>query len=307
MITMHYPKPHGDKIQALLGNTKLPADDHPRVLLAIKRYKSWIKEIDQIEGVGDHLVELLIESLNRYKTSIDIDLVFDSQNDFLYRQKGQLKLDNTVLEEFLPRLVGRVFADLLDSRDLIIGPTNAFSQLHFNSDLLSSTSGGGMAVRSKDHDFALARPLFLKASHHEDFRDSHKTKTHLAYVAAEIKTNLDKTMFQEASATAYDLKLALPQSRYFLLCEWLDMTPISTATSAIEEVIVLRRARRISADLRGHFATLAGRSENRDAFRDYLTNHPLSPDAFHRFLFHVRRLLGNGDETELVVLDRGWF
>ena len=306
-MTTFYPTPHGDKIQALRGNTKLPTDDHPRVLLATRRYESWIKEIDQIEGVGDQLVELLTASLNRYKTSIDIDLVFNSRNDFLYRQKGQLKLDNTVLEEFLPRLVGRVFADLLDSRGLIIGPTNAFSQLHFNSDLLSSTAGGGMAVRSKDHDFALARSLFLKASHHEDFRDSRETKTNLAYVAAEIKTNLDKTMFQEASATAYDLKLALPQSRYFLLCEWLDMTPISTATTAIEEVIVLRKARRISADLRGRFATSAGRFENRDAFKHYLTNHPLSSDAFRRFLFHVKRLLGSGDETDQVVLDRGWF
>ena len=94
-----------------------------------------------------------------------------------------------------------------------------------------------MTVRSKDHDFAMARPLFLKASHHDNFSKSREAKTHLAYVAAEIKTNLDKTMFQEASATAYDLKLALPNSRYFLLCEWLDMTPISTAVTAIEEVI----------------------------------------------------------------------
>lgn len=52
-----------------------------------------------------------------------------------------------------------------------------------------------MAVRSKDHDFALARPLFLRASHHKDFRDPREARTHLAYVAAEIKTNLDKTMF----------------------------------------------------------------------------------------------------------------
>ena len=306
-MNMFYPTPHGDKIQALIENNKLPADDLPRVLSAIKRYRAWITEIDQIDGVGDQLVEPLIASLNRYKISIDLDLVFDSRKDFLYRQKGQLKLDNTVLEEFLPRLVGRVFADHLDSRGLLIGPTNAFSQLHFNSDLLNALSGGGMTVRSKDHDFALARPLFLKASHHADFRESRKTKTHLAYVAAEIKTNLDKTMFQEASATAYDLKLALPNSRYLLLCEWLDMTPISTATTAIEEVIVLRKARRIAANVRGEFATSTGRAANRGTFKNYLTEHPLTPGAFRRFLSHVKRLLGNSDETEQAVLDRGWF
>ena len=93
----------------------------------------------------------------------------------------------------------------------------------------------------------MALPLFLKASHNQDFSDSEDTN--LAYLAVELKTNLDKTMFQEASATAYDLKLALPSSRYFLLCEWLDMTPISTALTAIEEVIVLRKAKRMSANV----------------------------------------------------------
>ena len=39
----------------------------------------------------------------------------------------------------------------------------------------------------------MARPLFLKASHDREFKDSAQAQTHLAYVAAEIKTNLDKT------------------------------------------------------------------------------------------------------------------
>ena len=238
---MFYPTPHGNKLQALLGNDKLPVDDRPRVRDAILRYEAWISEIEKIEGVGEHLVDPLVRSADRYKTFVDLDLVFDSRNDFLYRQKGQLKLDNTILEEFLPRLVDRVLSDHFASGNLILGPTNAFSQLRFDSDLTSLKTGAGMVVRSKNHDFAIARPLFLKASHHKDFSSYRAAQTHLAYVAAEIKTNLDKTMFQEASATAYDLKLALPNSRYFLLCEWLDMTPISTAVTTIEEVIVLRK------------------------------------------------------------------
>ena len=89
------------------------------------------------------------------------------------------------------------------------------------------------------------------------------------------------------SATAYDLKLTLPNSRYFLLCEWLDMIPITTAVTAIEKVIVLRKARRLGSNVRQHFFTAAGRLENRDAFKQYLTDHPLAPDAFRRFLSHV--------------------
>ena len=215
--------PHGDKLRALLENVKLPANDRPRIKGAVDEYDSWIADLKQIEGVGSELVEPLTAALNRYKKFVDLNLVFDSEDDFLYRQKGQLKLDNTVLEEFLPYLVGRVFVDSLADLGVTLGPTNAFSQMRFDSYLRAETDGGGMAIRSKDHDFALARPLFIKASHHDDFRHPREARTHLAYVAAEIKTNLDKTMFREASATAYDLKLALPSSRYFLLCEWLDM------------------------------------------------------------------------------------
>ena len=184
---------------------------------------------------------------------------------------------------------------------------NAFSHLRFESDVVSKMTGGGMVVRTKDHDFAVARPLHLRASYYRDFTESLDITVHLAYVAAEIKTNLDKTMFQEASATAYDLKLALPNSKYFLLCEWLDMTPISTSVTAIEEVLILRKARRISADRRRHFSTAGGRARNRDVFERHLVEHPLSAEAFLHFLRHVGRLLGDGQENEQDVLNRGWF
>lgn len=113
---MSQPTPHGDKLRALLENVKLPENDRPRVNFAIGRYDDWIAEMKQIEGSGSQLVAPLTETLNRYKLCIDLDLVFDSDDDFLYRQKGQLKLDNTVIEEFLPWLVGRVFADRLAVR-----------------------------------------------------------------------------------------------------------------------------------------------------------------------------------------------
>ena len=87
---MDFPAPHGDKLRALLGNRKLPAGDRPGVHTAIERYEVWIEELGRIEGAGEHLVEPMVEALNRYKLSIDLDLIFDSKDDFLYRQKGQL-------------------------------------------------------------------------------------------------------------------------------------------------------------------------------------------------------------------------
>ena len=145
------------------------------------------------------------------------------------------------------------------------------------------------------------------AREYKDFSDSQEAETNLAYLAAELKTNLDKTMFQEASATAYDLKLAVPSSQYFLLCEWLDMTPISTAVTAIEEVILLRKARRMSANVRSNFGTPDGRAQNRDKFEQHLDDHPFAPGGFRRFLSHIELLLSAGNDDGQQALERGWF
>ena len=109
-MTTTLPTPHAAKLQALLENRKLPDNDKPRVREAVDKYDAWVKEVNQISGDGDELVEPLVASLNRYRKWIDLNLIFDSPADFLHRQKGQLKLDNSVLEEFLPWLVSRRFA-----------------------------------------------------------------------------------------------------------------------------------------------------------------------------------------------------
>lgn len=304
---MSYRTPHGDKLRALLENDKLPSNDRPQVRTAIELYEAWIDELDGMPNVGESVIQPMVSSLNRYKMSIDLDLVFNSSENFLYRQKGQLKLDNTIVEEFLPRLVNRVFAKQLAGTDLKLGSATAFSQLLFDSDLANTKAGGGMAIRTKEQDFAVTRPLFLRASHRKSFEDALEAKTHLAYVAAEIKTNLDKTMLQEASATARDLKVALPNSRYFILCEWLDMTPINTSVTSIDEVIVLRKAKRISANVRQNYASADGRETDRDQYENFLHEHPFAPDAFGRFLSHIEPLFGNRTPNEGDVLERGWF
>ncbi len=294
--------PHGDKLQALLVNEKLPKADLPRVRQAIERYDDWLIQMDD---AGADLGRL-VAATDSYKKSVDLELIHDSPRNFLYRQKGQLKLDNTVLEEFLPKLVRQVLSEKIVTLGLTVGPATAISQLRFDSDLRTDMPGAGMEARVKDHDFVLARPLFLKASHRQDFANSRETSTSLAYVAAELKTNLDKTMFQEACATARDLQLVLPGARYFLLCEWLDMTPISTAVTAIEEIVVLRKARRLPANLRKQFASVPGRAASRSMVESYLDQHPLSPEAFQHFLEHLDRLLAV-DATTDEVLNRGWF
>ena len=162
-----------------------------------------------------------------------------------------------------------------------------------------------MHIREKDHDFAISRDLFIQTSYHPDFRESVTAETHIAYVVAECKTNLDKTMFQEAAATALDVKTTIPGAKYYLLCEWLDMTPISTSTTAIDEIIVLRKAKRLPSNVRAQFSTAAGRRRNRQAFTDHLEVHPFAPETFSRFLDYIRCLVSDVSEDD--VLTRGYF
>ena len=186
---MTFPTPHGDKLKALRENDKLPDSDKDGLEVAIKKYEEWILESKEIVKGGEELVQRLVEALNCYKNWIDLDFVFDSPNEFLYREKGQLKLDNTLLKEFLPILVNGCFPYCETFHKLHLGPTKALAQVYFDSNLQNAEAGGGLTIRKKDHDLALARPLFIKSSHSRNSSDSREETTYLAYVATEINGN----------------------------------------------------------------------------------------------------------------------
>lgn len=297
--------PHGDKLQALLNNLKLPVDDKPTILEAISRYNDWLEKLKLVDGNYSEIVNGMVGILNEYKKFIELDVIFDSHDNFLYRQKGQLKLDNTIIEEFLPLLLTKALSSLFKDSDLSLGPTTCLSGIRFESSIRGEEDGGGMCVRTKDHDFTISRTIFIRTSHQKDFQSSLTAETNIAYIAAECKTNLDKTMFQEAAATALDVKLSVPGAKYFLLCEWLDMLPINTNTTAIDEILILRKAKRLSADARQSFNTVEGRKENRDKYVEHLQANPFSMEIFLRFLNHVRSVFEEDPENE--VLMKGFF
>lgn len=255
---MMMPTPHLDKINATIQNSKTPRNVVPRLQECLVQYHAWIEQLKKIEGTREDIIDLMVHALNEYKFYVDFHLIFLCDDDFLYRQKGQLKLDNSVIEEFLPYLVAKCFPELAGMK---LGPTKCFSATYFSTSLMSKNNGGNLSIRTKDQDFAISRKLFLKSSHDRNFEQFDAVETYLGYVTAECKTNLDKTMFQEASATASDVKSALPGSKYFLLCDWLDMTPVSTAPTDIDEVLILRKAKRLGSNIRSSFNTYAGRSK----------------------------------------------
>ncbi len=301
---MSLPTPHLDKINAAIANEKMPQGAIGELKKLLEVYSKWISDMEAVTGSKNKIIKELVRLFNKYKFFVDFNIIFSSHEDFLYRQKGQLKLDNTVIEEFLPHLVSKVFPGL---SDVYFGPTKCFSAAYFKTSLISQKNGGGLSIRTKDQDFAISKKLYIKSSHDADFTNADNIETYLGYVTAECKTNLDKTMFQEATATAHDVKSALPGSKYFLLCEWLDMTPVSTAPTDIDEVLILRKSKRISSNIRKSFNTHAGRLEKSGWYESFLMSNPFDDEVFSRFIGHIEALLHDEDPAEDSVLVDGFF
>ena len=302
---------HGEKIVAAIDSEKMPATDILRLKDALVKYDEWVKKLNEASGnTLDELIENMVSLLNDYKLYIDVDLIFDSTEDFLYRQKGQLKLDNTVIEEFMPIFVRKCIEHECGTCDVEVGSqTPTFSSVYFESSLSNPVKGGGINIKTKDQDFSMSRKLYLRSSYDPDFKKEKTVtlETHLGYVLSEMKTNLDKTMFQEASATAHDIKLAVTGAKYYLLCDFLDMTPISTTTTDIDEILITRKAKRISSNIRSKFSTSAGRIAKREWYVDYLKNNPYATDIFKRYIGHILSQLNNEELIEESVLEVGYF
>ena len=175
-------------------------------------------------------------------------------SDFIKRQKGQLKLDNTILEEFLIHLVHPDILNGLENIELLeIGPHNAFMSLaFFPKSFKELTHKPNVFIKTKDQDFIIGTKIHYRFSTSQTFEKQNTIDGSLilAVLAAECKVNLDKTMFQEAAGTAARLKQGCPVARYYLLVEYLDMTPEDCRLTAIDNVFLLRHARRLPFEKR---------------------------------------------------------
>jgi Bpu10I restriction endonuclease len=164
-----YPTPHLDKLQATLLNDKLPPDDRPQVEKAIEHYEQWIANMEitmEADISAEERLKNMVHLLNEYRKRMDIDLIFDSHHDWLYRQKGQIKLDNSIIEEFLPRLINPSLIPEIAEMNVAVGPVKAFAAMWFDSSLIQPKPAGGLSIRTKDQDFAISKPLYLQASHY---------------------------------------------------------------------------------------------------------------------------------------------
>jgi hypothetical protein len=292
--------PHKDKLIAALNNPKCSSADIELLKKALELYNEWSRRSKELDFTGRELVDKMVELLNWYKDEFEVGLLMGNGSSFIKRQKGQLKLDNSILEEFLVQLVDpRILHGLRNAELLEIGPNNAFMSLAFFprqfDDLINTPS---IVVKTKDQDFIIGRRIYYKFSTSRSFNNNTKSgDLILAVLAAECKANLVKTMFQEARATASVLKQGCPVAKYYVLVEYLDMPPEDCRLTAIDNVFLIRRAHRLPPDKRNVL------SEVEKMHRD----HPIDPNIIWKFVEEIQKFIDAVWYNPEEALERGSF
>ncbi len=292
--------PHKDKLLAAISNPKSASADKEILKHCLARYETWVRDMKSLSSTGEERVRELTRLLNAYKDDLEVELIMKSQSPFLIRQKGQLKLDNSIIEEFLIYLVDPQIIDGLPKFSLEIGPQTAFMSLAFTPANIGALGGKPpVEVKEKDADFALGKTIHYKFSSDPVFTAEKTTegKLVLAVLAAECKVNLDKTMFQEAAGTAARLKQGCPMARYYVLVEYLDMEPEDCRLTAIDNVFLLRHAKRLPFGKRTDYEEV--KAQHRTS--------PVDSDVVWRFCQEIQAFVEAVWYDPARALDRGSF
>lgn len=290
--------PHKDKLVAAISNPKAKAD---KSLLeeAYKQYETWSNKLTKLSSKGNKRVEEMTDLLNGYKDFLEVDLIAKNGSPFLKRQKGQLKLDNSIIEEFLIHLV---HDDVLTGlpKGIETGSQTAFMSLAFRpSNVNSLIEQPEIVLKQKDQDFTIGKSIFYQFSPDEKFENkvTANGKLFLAVFAAEVKVNYDKTMFQECAGTASRLKHGCPLSKYYALVEYLDMKPEDVRLTDIDNVFLLRKAKRLPFEKRSIF------EEIRDLHKEF----PISSDVMKNFVKEMQEFISATWYDPDQALKRGSF
>lgn len=291
--------PHKEKLEAALVNPKAAADV-PLLQEALTAYQNWAREMDSLQTVGDEYLSDLVRLLNSYKDYLEVDLIARRGSDFLKRQKGQMKLDNSVLEEFLPHLVTpKLLTNLPTAFELETGSQTSFMSLSFCPHDVQSLDKPDILIKEKDQDFTIGKSLYYKFSSSSQFSPDKTSegKLFLAVLAAECKVNYDKTMFQECAGTASRLKQGCPISKYYALVEYLDMTPEDTRLTSIDNVFLLRKAKRLPYEKRSIYEEVRAQHQN----------YPIDLGVIRAFVNEIQNFINATWYDPDAALERGSF
>lgn len=268
---------HGNNIsQKENHRTKYRDEASRRYLAEIRaRYEQWKSANEEIIGPtaenNDNDSMLIIERvrlLNEYKDFLD-------QQHYAEKFDSRSNLHSSVLEEFMYYL----FKDLVReiSPDALIGKSHSFKDVFFRpTSYREMVNQPHALIEKKDHDFAIGASIETDMK----CKGSQIIEKHnwdIPAVAIECKTYLDKTMLQDISTAAEQLKYKNPNAMYIAVAEWLKLTDsVNLRKYKIDQIYILRKQKNTDREYR----YLEGYQKN-----------PIYPDVVEHLFYNVRDFL----------------
>ncbi|HDO27327.1 MAG TPA: Bpu10I family restriction endonuclease [Bacteroidetes bacterium] len=170
---------------------------------AFKAYEKWIDDLNKLTSKGEKRIEEMTTLLNAYKDYLVVELITNRGSPFIKRQKGQLKLDNSVLEEFLTFLVHPdIIKNLPDAIET--GSQTAFMSLSFRpTNIVSLNNKPEIVLKQKD--FPMKKEVFMMRykKQHESFP-----------ISSEVIKMFVKEIQHFINATWYDPDEALQRGSF---------------------------------------------------------------------------------------------
>jgi hypothetical protein len=220
------------------------------------------------------IIKQRVSLLNEYKN-------FINQQHYAEKFDSRSNLHSSVLEEFMYYLFKDIISEYSDNA--LIGKAHAFKDIFFRADnyelMIKKVNA---KIEIKDHDFTIG--VRINATMNTSgYNNTEKYTWDIPAIAIECKTYLDKTMLQDASTAAEELKHRNPNAMYIVVAEWLKLTDsVNLKKFKIDQIYVIRKQKNTDREFRYE--------------EDYVKNPIYHDVIFHLFSF-VRDFLTKDWET----------
>ena len=230
--------------------TKYRGETSKRYLSEIRvEYDEWNQSNSALKGpyqkhrkTDIDTLQERVRILNEYKDFLD-------QQHYAEHFDSRSNLHSSVLEEFVYYL----FRDVVEeySSNALIGKSHTFKDIFFMprnyKEMLKSPAA---KIEKKDHDFAIGVQVDTRMTS-KGGRTPQKLTLDIPAVAVECKTYLDKTMLQDASTAAEQLKIRNPNAYYVVVAEWLKLTEnVNLKRFKIDQIYILRKQKNTDREFR---------------------------------------------------------
>jgi hypothetical protein len=268
---------HGNNLEQKENHkTKFCDEESRRYLAEIRvRYNQWKSENETLVGPvaetsenDSAIIAERVGLLNEYKEFLD-------QQHYAEKFDSRSNLHSSVLEEFMYYLFRDIVRGI--SETALIGKSHSFKDVFFRAPSYKKMVEEPHAfVETKDHDFAIGASV--KAT--MKCRGSEIQEEHdwdIPAVAIECKTYLDKTMLQDVSTAADQLKQKNPNAMYIVVAEWLKLTEsVNLKKYKIDQIYVLRKQKNTDREYR---------------YNDDYEKNPIYADVVEHCFNSVRKFL----------------